>query len=302
MREGRTHYDLIKQYYKTHEFHGLRRRISISIAIRDSMTDLFYKGDRSMRESGFDPSNRFGPFNIDIIHYDPVCLNSLLYLMETQTAQIMDLLGRQADAGPWRRKRADRAAAMNRLMWDELNGLYYGLRFRDEAGPQLSVSHDVLSAVGRHRDAKSKPRGCVKLLPLFERDGGLQTSTQVSGNQWDSPFGWAPLELIACEGLRRYGYNEDADRISMKWLSLVRDEYRAHGFIVEKYDVVHGGKDVSSQIKFGYRTNEAGFGWTNTSFTLLYDALPPAKRKQILTVSSSADAEPIRKTRAAVAH
>ena len=62
----------------------------------------------------------------------------------------------------------------------------------------------------------------------------------------------------------------------MKWLSLIRDQYRAHGFIVEKYDVVHGGKDVGAQLKFGYHSNEAGFGWTNTSFTLLYDALPKA--------------------------
>ena len=40
-----------------------------------------------MRESGFDPSGRFGPFSVDIIHYNPVCLNSLLYLMEIQTAR-----------------------------------------------------------------------------------------------------------------------------------------------------------------------------------------------------------------------
>ena len=298
--EGRTHYDLIKQYYKTHEFQDYDVNQYFD-RDPDSMTDLFYKGDRSMRESGFDPSNRFGPFNIDIIHYDPVCLNSLLYLMETQTAQIMDLLGRQADAGPWRKKAADRAAAMNRLMWDDLNGRYSDYDFATKKVrnyPFLTTFYPLWAGIA----SKEQAARLVKLLPLFERDGGLQTSTQVSGNQWDAPFGWAPLELITCEGLRKYGYNEDADRISMKWLSLVRDEYRSHGYIVEKYDVVHGGKDVSSQIKFGYRTNEAGFGWTNTSFTLLYDALPPAKRKQILTVSSSADAEPIRKTRAAVAH
>ena len=88
--------------------------------------------------------------------------------------------------------------------------------------------------------------------------------------------------MIACQGLRRYGYNDEADRISMKWLSLIRDEYKSKGFIVEKYDVVHVGKGVSSQIKFGYRTNEVGFGWTNTSFTALYDALPPEKQKQLL--------------------
>ena len=278
--QGRTHYDLIKEYYKTHEFRDYDVNQYFE---RDPnvMTDLFYKGDRSMRESGFDPSNRFGPFNIDIIHYDPVCLNSLLYVMEMQTAEIMKILERGADAEPWLKRAADRAAAMNRLMWDDLNGRYSDYDFATKKlrdYPFLTTFYPMWAGVA----SKEQAARLVKMLPLFERDGGLQTSTHVSGNQWDAPFGWAPLELIACQGLRKYGYNEDADRISMKWLSLIRDQYRAHGFIVEKYDVVHGGKDVSGQIQFGYRTNEVGFGWTNTSFTVLYDALPAAKQKQLL--------------------
>ncbi len=55
-----------------------------------------------MRESGFDPSNRFGPFSVDIIHYDPVCLNSLLYLMEQQTAELFDILDKEAEGSAWR--------------------------------------------------------------------------------------------------------------------------------------------------------------------------------------------------------
>lgn len=75
-------------------------------------------------------------------------------------------------------------------------------------------------------------------LPLFERSGGLQTSTNRSGEQWDAPFGWAPLELLAVQGLRRYGYNQEADRISTEFLSLVLEQYRKSDTIVEKYDVV----------------------------------------------------------------
>jgi alpha,alpha-trehalase len=97
--QGLTHYDRVEEYYRTHkvadyevgEFFDQKRNI---------LTDLFYKGDRSMRESGFDPSNRFGPFSVDIIHYDPVCLNSLLYLMEEQTAEILTIVGREAEAAP----------------------------------------------------------------------------------------------------------------------------------------------------------------------------------------------------------
>ncbi len=118
---------------------------------------------------------------------------------------------------------------------------------------------------------------------MFERIGGLQTSTHVSGNQWDAPFGWAPLEMIAVEGLRRYGYRDDAERISMEFLRLVRREFLRQGFIVEKYDVVTGGSNVAKNIHFGYSANQAGFGWTNAVFTRLYDELTPADQRTLLS-------------------
>src|SRR5262249_60608546 len=98
--EGRTHYDRVKEYYRTHDVtdYDLSQYYDKT---KDELTELFYKGDRSMRESGFDPSNRFGQFNVDIIHYDPVCLNSLLYLMETDTAEILRIVGRAQEARVW---------------------------------------------------------------------------------------------------------------------------------------------------------------------------------------------------------
>jgi alpha,alpha-trehalase len=72
--QGRTHYDLARAYYRTHEVSAYDVK-EFYDARGDRLTPLFYKGDRSMRESGFDPSDRFGPFSVDIIHYNPVCLN-----------------------------------------------------------------------------------------------------------------------------------------------------------------------------------------------------------------------------------
>ncbi len=242
---------------------------------------LFYKGDRSMRESGFDPSNRFGPFNIDIIHYDPVCLNSLLYLTEMQTAEILTDLGRKSEAEAWQKKAADRAERINRLMWDEHDGLYYDYNFVNKQVrryPFLTTFYPLWAGFA----TKEQAARIEKNLPMFERAGGLQTSTYVSGNQWDSPFGWAPLQMIAVEGLRRYGYNDDAERISMKFLSLVRREFLNQGYIVEKYDVVNRGSNVASQIHFGYSANQAGFGWTNAVFEKLYHELTPQSQRALM--------------------
>jgi neutral trehalase len=68
----------------------------------------------------------------------------------------------------------------------------------------------------------------------------------------------------------------------MKFLSLVRDEYLKTGTIVEKYDVVHRSAEVGAGIRFGYRSNEAGFGWTNAVFTALLDELNSNSRREIL--------------------
>jgi alpha,alpha-trehalase len=226
-----------------------------------------------MRESGFDPSNRFGPFNVDIIRYNPVCLNSLLYLMETQSAQILKILGRPKDAATWSERARQRAFEINRLMWDPERGLYFDYDFarkRVREYPFLTTFYPLWAGIASPEQAAQ----VVRSLPFFERPGGLQTSTRHTGDQWDAPFGWAPLQWIAVQGLRRYGYQADADRISNRFLTMVTSEYEKHGAIVEKYDVIHARANLGHEILFGYRTNEAGFGWTNAVYTALFDELP----------------------------
>ena len=272
---GRNHYDLIKDYYREHDIDDYDLTQYLDRA-HDQLKPLFYKGDRSMRESGFDPSNRFGPFNIDIIHYNPVCLNSLLYLMETQTAEILKILGRGSEAQPWLDRAAQRAERINKLMWDEKDGLYVDYNFERQKVrhyPFLTTFFPLWAGIASQDQAAR----VLANLPKFEQPGGLQTSTFVSGNQWDAPYAWAPLQMIAVEGMRRYGFNTDADRVSREFLSLVQEAYQQDGVIVEKYDVVRRATSVSGSIRFGYRTNEPGFGWTNAVYTRLSDELTDHK-------------------------
>jgi len=278
--QGRDHYDLVKEYYRTHDVkdYDLGQYYDKQ---KDQLTDLFYKGDRSMRESGFDPSNRFGPFNIDIVHYDPVCLNSLLYLMETNTAEILRILGRASEARVWTSRADERKERINRLMWDEHDGLYYDYNFVEKKVrryPFVTTFYPLWVGVA---DSKQAAR-MVANLRLFERRGGLLTSTNVSGSQWDAPYGWAPTEMLAIEGLRRYGYNQEADRISANFLSLIVKEFIQHNTIVEKYDVERRQSAIGAGLKFGYKSNEIGFGWTNAAFVELYAQLPAAKKGDVL--------------------
>jgi alpha,alpha-trehalase len=281
--QGRTHYDRVKEYYRTHEI----KDYDVSKFYdrdKDELTALFYKGDRSMRESGFDPSNRFGPFNSDILNYNPVCLNSLLYLLETDAAEIMKTLGRPAAAAQWLKRAGVRRAQINRLMWDAKEGMYYDYNYAEKRVrryPYVTTFYPLWAGVADRAQAAR----IVANLTLLERPGGLLTSTTVSGSQWDAPFGWGNLQMIAVSGLRRYGYNREADRISANFLSLVLQEFIAHNTIVEKYDVEARKSQISAGLKFGYTSNEIGFGWTNAAFTELYAGLPEARKADVLKLS-----------------
>lgn len=279
--EGRTHYDRVKQYYRTHEIkdYDLSKYYNKE---KDELTPLFYKGDRSMRESGFDPSNRFGPFNIDIIHYNPVCLNSLLYLMETQAAEIMRATGRAREAAVWLGRAEDRRRKINRLMWDEGDGLYYDYSFTEKRlrrYPFVTTFYPLWAGIATRKQAAK----IAANLHLFERPGGLLTSTSVTGSQWDAPFGWAPMQMIAVKGLRRYGYNKEANRIATAFLSMIVKDFKEHNTIVEKYDVERRSSQLGAGIKFGYIANQIGFGWTNAAFVEMYFELPEKERAMVLT-------------------
>ncbi len=278
---GRSHYDRVREYYRTHTVAAYDTRQYYDRA-HDRLTPLFYLGDRAMRESGFDSSARFGPFSADIIHYNPVDLNSLLYRMETDTSAIYTLLDRPREARLWASRAERRAEAINRLMWDEQAGLYFDYNFKRNCRsgyPFLATFYPLWAGIASPEQAARVAAN----LPLFERAGGLQTSARSTGEQWDAPFGWAPMQIIATEGLRRYGFSEAADRIGAKFLSMLLRDFGEHGIIKEKYDVVTASSDLAAGIRFGYDSNEIGFGWTNAAFLVIYNGLTPRARQQFLS-------------------
>jgi alpha,alpha-trehalase len=269
--QGRTHYDRVREYYRTHQVDDYDVAQFYDRAA-DRLTDRFYKGDRSMRESGFDPSNRFGPFSAAITDYAPVCLNVLLYRMEQDAGRIHTLLGQSSAAAEWQARARRRRQLVDRYLWDPQAGLYFDYDFetgRRRQYPFATTFYPLWAGLS----SAAQARRVVGNLARFEAPGGILTSTQTSGSQWDAPFGWAPLQLIAAKGLRRYGYQAHADRISRKFVSLVTQDFEARGAIVEKYDVRRRSSDMAGGLEFGYTTNEVGFGWTNAAILELLAGL-----------------------------
>src|ERR1700733_14567255 len=230
----------------------------------------YYKGDRSMRESGFDVSFRFGPFGAATHHYAPVCLNSLLYKTKKDLEQISLWLGHGEEAKKWNQRAEARRKLIVRYLWNPEQGLFFDYNFqtnRMSAYRYASTFYPLWAGLATAEQAKA----VVDNLKVFERPGGLPMSTEESGAQWDLPYGWGNIEMLAIDGLRRYGFNADADRVSYEFLSTVGENFRRDGTIKEKYNVVT--RSSEAHVELGYEMNVVGFGWTNAAFLELLHGL-----------------------------
>ncbi len=229
----------------------------------------FYKGDRSMRESGFDTSFRFGAFSGSTHHYAPVCLNSLLYRYALDMAGFAKELGKKSEAADWTRKAESRKAAINEYLWDAATGLYEDYDFTTEKRSSYlytSVFYPLWAGLASPVQAA----GVDKAVPRLEAEHGLAMSDTTSGTQWDRPFGWAPEVWFAVVGLRGNGFARDGDRLADEFRATVEANYMRDGNVREKYNVVTGSTDVV--VATGYKLNSTGFGWTNGVYLRLLPA------------------------------
>jgi alpha,alpha-trehalase len=233
----------------------------------------FYKGDRAMRESGFDPSFRFGVFDGSTHHYAPVCLNALLYKYERDLAWMAIQLGQPDGAKKWNAMAQARRASMDRYLWNPAKGRYFDYDF---VGRKQSTYEYVTTFYPLWAGAATPEQAheVESHLGLFEKPGGLAMSTFDSGVQWDLPYGWAPPTWITVAGMKEAGDIDDTARVSREFMMTVQKNYLCDHTIHEKYNVVTGSSDV--RVATGYRQNVIGFGWTNATYLKMQSLLRSA--------------------------
>jgi alpha,alpha-trehalase len=223
----------------------------------------FYEGDRAMRESGFDTSDRFGPFSGATVDFAPVDLNCLLFRYERDMEHFAHLLGKPKDAMSWDRRAQARNAAIQQHMWRAKESDFADYDFmhiRPSSYAFITSLYPLWTGVATREEAKQMETK----LGVFERAGGLSTSDYESGLQWDEPYGWAPTNWLAVAGLQATGYREDAARIAKKFDDTVDAGFAADATIREKYNVVTESAHVT--VTNGYKQNVIGFGWTNAVY------------------------------------
>lgn len=240
------------------------------------LTRDFYKGDRAMRESGFDTSFRFGPFSGSTQDFAGVDLNSLLYKYELDLAHEATLLHKPSEAAQWKHEAKKRRVAMDRYLWNQQGGLYMDYDFvTHHASTYLYAT--TFYPLWARAASSTQAKAVEKNLNLFERPGGVAMSTYNSGAQWDLPFGWAPVNWITIEGLHKQGDDADALRLAREFSRTIETNYERDHTIREKYNVVTGSSQV--RVTSGYTGNQIGFGWTNAVYLEMQHLLATTQPK-----------------------
>ena len=221
-----------------------------------------YNDLRAGAESGWDYSSRWLAdgrtlATIDTTRVVPVDLNSLLYGLERAIARRCratgDPCGMEFDA-----MAETRRAAIERWLWDAEGARYgdYDLEAkRLRGGLTAATAYPLFTGVAA--PARGRAAAATIARDLIAPHG-LRTTLVDTGQQWDRPNGWAPLQWIAAEGLRAYGRDDAARVIATRFLATVEREYRASGRLLEKYDV-----EESRAGGGGEYPTQDGFGWTN---------------------------------------
>jgi len=239
-----------------------------------------YRELRSGAESGWDFSSRWldDADNLATIHVTdivPVDLNSLIWSLEIRIAAHCRELADRACAHDFDKRAEDRRQAVHRYLWSAGER-----RFGDwDRRTGRMTSH--MSAAGLYplfvglatpRQADGVARSTREQLIA---PGGLRTTVISTGQQWDQPNGWAPLQWVAVSGLDRYGHRDEADTVASRWLATVERVYGETGKLLEKYDVEErrpgGGGEYPLQD---------GFGWTNGVTRALMDRDPQAQGRE----------------------
>ena len=223
-----------------------------------------FRNIRAACESGWDFSSRWlgdddDPTSIRTTELVPVDLNAVLYGVETALADWFAEAGSPEEASQYETAAAERREVIEEHCWDDERGFYVDHCWTDDAPSERLTLAGVVPLFTGAAAPERASLVAERLRTDFLESGGLVTTLRTSGEQWDQPNGWAPLQWMAVVGLKRYGFDDLAGEIADRWLGVVRSVHERTGGMAEKYDVQVG----AAAADCGEYSLQYGFGWTN---------------------------------------
>ncbi len=248
-----------------------------SLLARESNRDAtqLYYDLRAGAESGWDYSSRWlaDPMDLGTIRTTqiaPVDLNSLLYFLEDMLAQAYAAQDNAEMEQHYAKLAYERRRALLTKFYDPALRWFGDLDLstnRTTGEATLAGVYPLYFGIATKEQAQAV---ATRIEEDFLKPGGVVTSLRSTGQQWDAPNGWPPLQWMTIAGLRRYGHDKLAKEIARRWLGSGRKVYRQTGKIVEKYNVI----DTTLIAGGGEYPNQDGFGWSNGVFARLIEDYP----------------------------
>lgn len=223
-----------------------------------------YRHIRAACESGWDFSCRWmadgqSLHSIHTTDIIPVDLNALLYGLEKTLQRAYLLANDLKKAAHLEQLAHERYAALRHYCWDAQAGFFMDYDFQKEANTPIYSLAGLFPLYFQMADEPQAKAVAEQVAKRFLRAGGVVSTPYATGQQWDAPNGWAPLQWITIQGLRHYGHKELADTIKHRWIELNTRVYQRSGKMLEKYNV----KDMSLEAGGGEYPVQDGFGWSN---------------------------------------
>lgn len=238
-----------------------------------------YRDLRSAAASGWDFSSRWmdNPQQLGTIRTTsivPVDLNALMYKMEKLIAEGSKAAGDTAKSNQYDTEANARQKAIEKYLWNDKEGWYadYDLKSHKVRNQLTAAALFPLYVNAASHERATKVAAATESRLL--KPGGITTTTINSGQQWDAPNGWAPLQWVAVEGLQNYGQEKVAMDVTWRFLSNVQHTYDKEKKLVEKYDITSTGTGGGG----GEYPLQDGFGWTNGVTLKMLDLICPKEK------------------------
>ena len=260
-----------KEDYETAEAVALELAMRIKVSTPEKLKEILDANKaatcthlRAGACSGWDFSSRWftDPANIKTIQTTniiPIDLNCLMYSMETIIAKALKLDGKTTQSKNFTSKAAKRKAAINKYCWNAQTGFFYDYNFAAEEQLSIITAAAVFPLFVKIATPAQAANVAKTVTASLLKDGGIVTTTNKTGQQWDAPNGWAPLQWTTAAGFKNYGNTTLAKTIATRWLALNDKVYAATGKMMEKYNV----EDLTQLAGGGEYPSQDGFGWTN---------------------------------------
>ncbi|REC47968.1 trehalase family glycosidase [Chryseobacterium pennipullorum] len=256
--------DILNRYY---DEENTPRPESYLIDIEDcenASGNEFYRNIRSACESGWDFSSRWfadekNIQTIETLNLAQVDLNCLLWHLESTLAKSSALQGLSEKENYFAERAANRRQRINQYFWDENTKLYKDYHLKKNTNTMSEHIAALYPLYLEIADRKQAEAIAEALAEKFLYQGGLVTTTENSGQQWDLPNAWAPYQWLGYKAMKNYGFHELAEKIKDNWCSNVERVYNNTGKLMEKYNAL----DTETIAGGGEYPNQDGFGWTN---------------------------------------